>query len=72
MALTKEGFTGETRYKELLANLEKYLYNVAQRYPNEYQKQRIAGIKGITGTLQLLVDKVVKYRTKEWNLLNRM
>jgi hypothetical protein len=71
MALAKEGFTGETRYKEMLTNLEKYLYNVGQRHQGEYQEQRIAGIKGITGTLELLVNEVAKYRTKEWNLLNK-
>ncbi len=71
MALTKEAFTGETRYKEQLASLEKYLYNVGQRHQGEYQEQRIAGIKGIAGTLELLVDEVVRYKTKEWNLLNK-
>ncbi len=71
MALTKEAFTGETRYKEQLVSLEKYLYNVGQRHQGEYQEQRIAGIKGIAGTLELLVDEVVRYKTKEWNLLNK-
>lgn len=71
MTLTKETFTGETRYKEQLTNLEKYLHNIGQRYQNEYQEQRLAGIVGITKTLRLLIDEVVKYRTKEWDLLNK-
>lgn len=71
MALTKETFTGETRYKEQLTNLEKYLHNIGQRYQNEYQEQRLAGIPSTMATLGMLVDKIVIYKTKEWDLLNK-
>jgi hypothetical protein len=69
-ALTKEAFTGETHLKEQLETLRKYIYNVAQRNPQEHQEQRLVGIPYVMTTMGSLVDEIVKKRGAECDRLN--
>ena len=68
--LIKENFTGEAHLKEQLETLCKYIYNVAQRNPQEHQEQRLAGIPYAMATISGTVDEVIKWRGKECDALN--
>ena len=71
MALTKEAYTGEKFYANQISALEKYLYNVGQRHPEEIRLQRIEGIPETVKRLKNLVNEVVKFKSREWVKLNK-
>ena len=69
-ALPKDTYTGETHLKEQLEILRKYVYNVAQRHPEEHREQQIERVSFAMTTMGTLVDEVVKYKGRECDVLN--
>ena len=69
-ALTKETYTGEAHLKEQLEILRKYVYNVAQRHPEENREQQLERVPFAVTTMGNLVDEVIKQRGKECDALN--